>query len=462
MLIMRRLVYISISIFHFCQIPTNPCFNYIECGGYKPKKNNFDSQSSRIINSKSGNIEAPYPWLVFVQKRGILDKAFAPRNQEFEIGIGAGSIITGHTIITCGHCICNNKRPSRTQEYAITCPEKEGEQGKNLNKKGFNEIYITLGQPKVDLFKISGQFNDALKAYLFNYEKDLVAFSKNGDVGIIINRNGLGKWNDPKYRICLPTPDLYKDNLKVKVAGWGVRYDESLNARGNQIKTTSCQTNEARTLNRNAVSTFENRVAFWDCQIYETNPTKDRSKKCNTWLSEKGFETLPLKIDLPGESGVSGLTDLPSSSDLTKIRNLKEQKRCEEYFPKARKAWTDGGNEATKFDEEVDRIVIKKFGATKREDICFNLKKVAKYGVCLTNEKIPRHWGFCSKSCGVSRTVTSNEPYEEGEYKYMENLPNVRMRFKGNFRYLILANRIIAKLIDIIHRNSSSYIPFQN
>ena len=423
-------VYAYLILIYCFPLPTNHCFDYIKCG-IKSSKNKSFSPSSRIINSESGLKETSYPWLVFIQKRGIFEKAFAPPGREFGTAIGAGSIVTGNTIITCGHCICNNDRPSKSQKFAITCPEKSEEKEANLNKKGSNEIYITLGEPKVDLFEITGQFDENLKAFLFDYEKDLVAFSKNGDIGIIIKRNGLGKWSDPTYHICLPSPDLYKDKLKVKIAGWGVRYDESLNPRGNQIRTTSCQTNEARTLNRNTISSFENRVTFRDCRIYETNPAKPRLKKCNTWLFEKNFETLPLKIDLPGESGVTGLNDLPSSSDLTKIKNLKEQKRCEEYLPKARKAWTDSGNLAVTFDDEIDRIVIKKFGATKREDICFNLRKVAKYGVCLTDEKSPRHWGFCSRSCGVTKLLTKDEAYEEGEYTYFENAPSGSMKFKG-------------------------------
>ena len=139
---------------------------------------------------------------------------------------------------------------------------------------------------------------------------------------------------------------------------------------------------------------------------------------------------MPLKIDLPKESGVSGLSDLPGTSELTRFRNGKELKRCEEYLPKARQAWKEAGNMESKFDDEVDRIVIKKFGATNREDICFNLKKAGKYGVCTTNDASPRHWGFCSRSCHVTKLVSNSEPYEEAEYKYFENAPGTKTKFK--------------------------------
>ena len=402
-----------------------PCIDY--CGirsNVKSKAANTNVKgkaSSRIINAET--TDKPYPWVVFIQKKGMYEKQFDTQDEEFGIGVAAGAIITTHTIITCGHCICNNDKPSSKQKYAITCPKDPKDKEENLNKKEINEIYITVGKQNVNMFEIDGKFDENLKAYVYNYEKDIVAFSKNGDIGIVIQTIGLEK-SDRIQKICLPTPELFHDGLKVKVAGWGIRIDEKVNARASpeRIMSTSCQTNEARSLNRNIVSPFDKRVKFLDCEIYEKDPTKDRTKKCNSWLLDKKLETLPLKIDLPGVSGVTGLNDLPSTTALEKLKNGKEQKRCEEYFQRAKKAWTARGNLETQFDSDIDRIVIKKFETT-REEVCFNLKKVAKYGVCSTKKSTPGHWGFCSRSCYVSRTPTSDEPYEVAEFKYFENAP---------------------------------------
>ena len=78
------------------------------------------------------------------------------------------------------------------------------------------------------------------------------------------------------------------------------------------------------------------------------------------------------------------------------------------------------------FDEDVDRIIIQDSG---KSHVCYNLKKVAKYGFCRTTEWDPRHWGFCSRTCDMPNPDTPEnrigfETYEEATFRYYPNHPH--------------------------------------
>ena len=419
----------NVFLFALCIREFEPCIEYC---GIQTNVISRKKARGRIINAQT-LADKHYSWMVSIQKKGLLDKRFDTENLNYGISRTGGAIITANTIITCGHCICNNEEPSAKQLYAITCPEDPKNKEENLNKKDFNEIYITIGRQKfLSAFEDERKYFDKnLKAYLYKYEKNVDIFSNNGDIGIVITKNGVGKWSDSVGKICLPTKTLFPDGITVKMAGRGYRYDDELDqsARTDKILSTSCQTNEARSWNRNIVTEFDRRLVFLDCEIYEKDPKTDRTKKCNSWLLDKELETLPLKIDLPRVSGVTGLNDVPTTTAFDKLNNGKEQKRCVNYTSKARMAWAESGMLESQFDNDIDKIVIKKFettiyeGKPTTEEVCFNLKKVAKYGVCSTKKSRPGHWGFCSRSCYVSTIATKTEPYEIAEFKYFENAP---------------------------------------
>ena len=417
----------NVFLFALCIREFEPCIEYC---GIQTNVISRKKARGRIINAQT-LADKHYSWMVSIQKKGLLDKRFDTENLNYGISRTGGAIITANTIITCGHCICNNEEPSAKQFYAITCPEDPKNKEENLNKKDFNEIYITTAQTNINALKIDGKFDKNLKAYLYNYEKNVAIFSNNGDIGIVITKIGVGKWSNLVGKICLPTTTSFQDGITVKIGGWGNRYDQKLyqSASKDKILSTSCQTNEARSLDRNIVSKFDRRVVFLDCETYEKDPTKIRIKKCNSWLLDTQLETLPLKIDLPQVLGVTGLNENPTLTAFDTLDDDKEQKRCVEYLSKARKAWAESGELKRRFDNEIDRIVIKKFkttiyeGRATTEEVCFNLKKVAKYGVCSTKKSRPGHWGFCSRSCYVSTIATKTEPYEIAEFKYFENAP---------------------------------------
>ena len=135
-------------------------------------------------------------------------------------------------------------------------------------------------------------------------------------------------------------------------------------------------------------------------------------------------------VDLPRETGFTGLPQ-GSSLQLNNLRNNLHQKRCVKYQLEARAAWIDAGNTYDSFYETIDRVVVINRG--KDEEVCYNLRKVAKYGVCLTNQQTPRNWGFCSKSCWATKeSHEEGQKYDEARFKYFERTPNQNDIFLGN------------------------------
>ena len=52
--------------------------------------------------------------------------------------------------------------------------------------------------------------------------------------------------------------------------------------------------------------------------------------------------------------------------------------------------------------------------------ICYNGIKLSRYGICETDRPVgsPYSWGFCSRSCGVRKTM--KEKIETGDYDEYE------------------------------------------
>ena len=73
-----------------------------------------------------------------------------------------------------------------------------------------------------------------------------------------------------------------------------------------------------------------------------------------------------------------------------KLRNMEDHQRCEIYMKKARESWiNDAKMTASEFDKTVDRIVIEDKNSKNTEpEVCYNLKKVARYGYCKTDKHI--------------------------------------------------------------------------
>ena len=97
-----------------------------------------------------------------------------------------------------------------------------------------------------------------------------------------------------------------------------------------------------------------------------------------------------------------------------------------------RKSWPSQEIAANEFAAQIDRIVVKNPSESHVIRICYNLGKVARYGVCHTYEAEPRHWGFCSRSCAQATTSLAGSTYQEAEFVMHENIrdPNEAMARK--------------------------------
>ena len=223
-------------------------------------------------------------------------------------------------------------------------------------------------------------------------------------------RNGLDAVSKNEHRhgpICLPMKS-FKGSIAVKTVGWGFLFDR--NGKNDIRKTTrtSCQTNVGRVhTDIFTIPTYDQRLEFLDCALHNTPP----NYFCNSWLLDQGILTLASTIDLPGLTDIRTPADPPLRFRVGRLRNIQEQLECEKYMKNAKIAY---GKED--FDATVDRIAVKDSQGTNVKRICYNLPKVAKYGVCMTKDAEPQHWGFCSRSCAGYENIMDWKVYEEASF----------------------------------------------
>ena len=304
------------------------------------------------------------------------------------------------SIVTAGHCLCTNKyneiyNKDLDHRFMITCPENGDHPDIELNNYSNNRLAVAVGTTRIPPPLVPA-YDDNIKAFLYEYEDSggPGGFSINGDVGIIVHRYGLDAVSKNEHRhgpICLPTKS-FRSRIAVKTVGWGKLFD----AKGtNDISTTrtSCQTNEGRTHDDiSTPSPYDQRLKFLDCVVYGTRqptyPHVKFSPFCNSWLLDKGIMTLASTIDLPDVTNIREPTDTPRPFTVSLLKNIPEQTQCENYMKNAKIAF---GSED--FDAKVDRIVIKGPHGTNVKRICYNLPKIAKYGVCMTKHPDPLNIG---------------------------------------------------------------------
>ena len=387
---------------------------------------------SRLINAKPfqpSNTVQSYPWIAFVQLTASIRPGAAAT--QVPVQTCGGAIISKNSILSAGHCLCVGRRFSVSNGLVYSCPEPPEDPKRDLNNNHNNRLAVQVGMARLPNF-LTPPYDPNIKAYLYNYQEatglNQVAFSNNGDIGIIILDNDL--IFAPHIRHidlpCIPVPPVPND-FEVETVGWGTLYDERTDPITANRKT-SCQTNEGRTTGaiRHALA-YDERLEFLDCQV--SLPGREF---CNTWLLDNNFMTLPISTDLPTVAGIQDSNSMPSQTVLNSLRNSDEQKECDRYLERAKTAWRRHPiHRRHEFDAVVDRIVIRKFQRGPRFDrICYNLVKVAKYGICLTNEqrlpsspRLSRHWGFCSRSCSTPVSTPVNDLYEHARFTFFETPP---------------------------------------
>ena len=410
---------------------------------------------SRIVNGKPS--EQIYPWMAYIHVRVAVDIIQYPNGKQFIDKRSGGVVITDKAIITCGHCLCNDKEPGdkhNRDNMTRTCLAASDA---NQNQQDINEIWTVVGELVISQDKIENfpTYDADTQAFLYCYEPyssikngvKTTYFSKNGDVGIVIKNNGLSMKNAKYIPICLPTPETFKKEkeLEVKLAGWGWRYESTNNLRkqfGRKATTyrvkSSCLTNGARLID----------VAHAQSRRFISCKRKDKKRDVYCW---DVFYTKNIRSFSTAKELNFGDETSPSSEKLQKLyasfSNGNNIKECEEYYDEAKKVWIEDmisrGRKRTNnryilgdlFDKEVERFEIRTndiYG--KKIETCYNVKAVAFYGICETTEKAPFNWGFCSTSCDYGETDLLRligEPYHEAIFKYLDTAPK-STKYSGN------------------------------
>ena len=378
----------------------------IKCGVVPPRTK---TSAGRIINGRPTAAGAVYPWMVHIKMKVI--------GSEGLWYTSGGSIITHKVVLTCGHCICHD-------EY-MDCTDG-GNTEPNLNKAGQQEIHVTqVGDPTAGDALPDLQFNPRIKAYIYRYAQPdpatyphgfsgSLTFSKNGDIGIVINHNSFVLTRPNVAPICLPAEDNdpTTDTLKgkkVRTAAWGDRYEE-LAGKDGRSGQTSCQTNQGKTMEMQFPKGIQ--TAFFPC----VNQELDGKHFCAQIPT--AIHTFSNQAMVTFRNKQMEISPLPASSN-----------KCEKYWNEAKKAFYRSWPGKSVFGD-FDQLVIQEecgFGAVV--DVCYNIKKVGKYGICQVtfgSSKKP-NWGFCSRSCAMSDIwdglLRPGEQYEEAEFLYYDVPP---------------------------------------
>ena len=405
--------------------------NDFKCG----IENKFIQQSSaRIINGKrTTNIR--YPWmadiLLVVRKISINDDIFKQYH-------GTGSIISDKAILTAAHVLCLGPyKDDGTPQEVVTCL-KSNKGDKNQNRPE-NHVHYSIGS--MGVIHKEMKFDKDIKAYMYKYEpkfwdegtdaekKNRRSKYKNGDVGLIINKSILGL-NLKQYMaipICLPSPEVFKEELKVTLVGRGNNYEYSKD----DPSFNTCVTNGER-VGSEITADSHSLFNFRSCRNY------DRAKRENSCLNfdnarvkskdgksyykgyYKHFISTKMKIyfvpnvqprpkyfmqiDIPKNDLCEDLSDKAYEELMKAVHEKKIKILNDDEMGPSRIVVFDKNEKASNFIQELQyklQYLRWEKQPSRSNAYCYNIKTVASYGVCetvyLSNKE--NNYGFCGSSC---------------------------------------------------------------
>ena len=308
----------------------------IDCGVVTGDKS--EESSSRVMNAKPST--KTYSWTAQVTRKLFKDKKFISGNdEEYTIFNTQGSLISDMAVVTCAHCICNDRDVDKEWPYLITCGKENptAVNRQNLNFKGKNEINVNFGKrTKVTLNDI--EFDNNIIAYVYKYERNQIISKKyykgmNGDVGIILMEKNIDLVRNRISPICLPNPSIFerKSVIDIKYVGWGTRSGFKFDPAGN-VLDHACFTNGAREYDK-ALYPDTDGISIVPCEL------RKREEDGTVCMAE---ENGPNGFVKNGIYAISYKTNLMFKQDIIdKIKKDPKQEKCAEYMKEAEKKWVN-------------------------------------------------------------------------------------------------------------------------
>ena len=396
-----------------------------------------EEQSARIINGALIN-DNKYAW-----KADIFRVTFNSDDTFYKQGKCSGSVISEKVILTAAHCLCkmpkkldkNGDPPIKNaickEVFWKYIPKEESPEKLQLRNQNnlHNQIHYSVG-PKSSLLPLKkfkkdlvANFKESIKAFIHKYEPkwweegtvwermDKAKKWKNGDIGVIIDEDGLNLKAKKAIPVCLPVPNTFKNEFEVTAAGTGRVYGEY------EDKTvTSCMTNEG-VVRKSGTQYSNTQSGFLQCKNYDRNKKdsctslKDATVEKNNKES-KGYTSNWLSTD------VEVIFSTPNNLKI-KIPNNDE---CESLGPKIERAKNkdfimedrrgDDGRGPTRIvvfddDDKVKdwREKYRKWDRQSSPNVpyCYNLHRLHR-GICETEDPL-YNFGFCSSSCVLPNPV---------------------------------------------------------
>ena len=444
------------------------------CGKIREEGTSTSSAQSRVINGRITDNNR-YPWLasifVTVYKNGNA-KSFR----------GGGSVISQQTILTCIHCVCINAEKVRQESEESCLPTPDGKNPVNQNREKENEVLYSIGVQELN--KNGDSFNPNIKVYLYKYEpaysRGKTPWIKNGDIAIVKDKSSLGLQLN-YYRaspICLPAENTFSSDVigrhvfDVTTAGRGKRFDaivsQTPKPKTQKPKTVKTQTPRPKTLKTQTPKTQTRRpktripktlkpkrkfsTCFTNDALLNKNEGNPREVvsflQCskNSKIKKYCRALNNVKVTKDGKPvDQKKLLSMSHESRIVIINNIIKiqlylEDDCHELWKKANNNYKKNNILSPGKSIEHDRIII--VDATSQEDfkkqynfikylqipqmgkICYNLRKVAKNGICKIDNP-PSNFntvGFCTRSCrvGMDKLMTKDKgesapflPYEE-------------------------------------------------
>ena len=442
---------------------------------YKP------SGTARIVNGRrTTNIR--YPWMAAVYNYSPVDL-----NTYQNFGECGGAIISEKSILTAGHCVCTLHLPKKRISiqrslFSPTCIVDSDEPA-NQNRPE-NQVHYTFGSMKdlsFDDFE-SGkiEFNKDLRVYMYKYKPDWwyekkmenieTNRFKNGDAAIIIDDSKLKLKSFFGIPICLPSPYMFLNTVKIKVkhVGRGTSYLEN---RLEKPIIHTCLTNGERINNARPWNTD---FKFSPCKNYDRNQEMSQTQKSCIDLKDakikdskggrkyqKDLISTKLKIKFLGKSGKSDSKmeiEIPKT-DVCEELSDKIFEKIEHvdkggYFKllqddrkgPSKVVILDKSNKNNEFMRDLDykkQYLEWEKNPSRSNSYCYNRKRVEQYGICeIENRLFPTskgkwafiNYGFCGSSCRTpnppDRVLEDwNTIYWETDAVYYEHFNND----EGNF-----------------------------